>query len=102
MHVLNKEDKSDIDDIPRNRIQCLSCKDIIESKYRYNFVSCKCGSCSVDGGPGWGGRVLYKNIDLLKYLPTDDNKINEEVTRKRRENYTISMEKYKVTVEHKE
>lgn len=33
-----------------NKAQCKICNDIIESKYRHNFVSCKCGEIFVDGG----------------------------------------------------
>ena len=36
--------------IIRNAIRCNLCEDIIESTYRHDFVTCKCGSCSVDGG----------------------------------------------------
>ena len=36
--------------IRRNRAQCKLCKDIIESKHRHDFVTCKCGKLSVDGG----------------------------------------------------
>jgi len=34
----------------RNRAQCRKCKDIIESKHVHDFVTCKCGAISVDGG----------------------------------------------------
>lgn len=34
----------------RNRAKCKKCGDIIESKYRHDFVTCKCGAISVDGG----------------------------------------------------
>ena len=33
-----------------NKIQCNKCKDIIESKTQHDFVTCKCGAVSVDGG----------------------------------------------------
>ena len=33
-----------------NKIQCKHCGEIIESKSIHNFVTCKCGTCSVDGG----------------------------------------------------
>ena len=33
-----------------NKAQCLICKDIIESKYRHDFVRCTCKNISVDGG----------------------------------------------------
>jgi len=32
------------------KIKCLLCFDLIESKYRHDFVTCKCGNVSVDGG----------------------------------------------------
>lgn len=28
----------------------MGCKDVIESKYRHDFVTCSCGNISVDGG----------------------------------------------------
>ena len=36
--------------IVKNAIQCKLCGDIIESKYRHDYVICSCGACSVDGG----------------------------------------------------
>ena len=36
--------------IIKNAIRCNICGDEIESKYRHDFVTCKCGACSVDGG----------------------------------------------------
>lgn len=33
-----------------NKIKCKKCGDIIESKNRHDFVTCKCGSVEVDGG----------------------------------------------------
>ena len=36
--------------ILKNRIRCLKCGDIIESKSVHDFVTCSCGACSVDGG----------------------------------------------------
>ena len=34
----------------KNQAKCRKCKDVIESKHRHDFVSCKCGSIFVDGG----------------------------------------------------
>lgn len=34
----------------RNRAKCKLCGDIIESFHHYDFVTCKCGEISVDGG----------------------------------------------------
>ena len=36
--------------IVRNAAMCNKCGDIIESKYRHDFVWCKCGAIAVDGG----------------------------------------------------
>lgn len=33
-----------------NKIQCKKCGDIIESKHRHDFVTCKCGAIFTDGG----------------------------------------------------
>lgn len=34
----------------RNRAQCRICKEIIESTYRHDWVSCKEGHIFIDGG----------------------------------------------------
>lgn len=34
----------------RNRCKCKKCGDVIESKSVHDFVRCKCGACSTDGG----------------------------------------------------
>ncbi|MCD7967877.1 MAG: hypothetical protein LUG90_19245 [Clostridiaceae bacterium] len=36
--------------IIKNCIQCKTCGEVIESKFRHDFVACSCGRCSVDGG----------------------------------------------------
>lgn len=36
--------------IKANRARCRSCGDVIESKYRHDFVQCSCGESFVDGG----------------------------------------------------
>ena len=36
--------------IIHNRIKCLKCGDIIESKHRHDYKTCSCGACAVDGG----------------------------------------------------
>ena len=33
-----------------NKIQCKHCGEIIESKNIHEFVTCKCETCSLDGG----------------------------------------------------
>ena len=36
--------------IIKNAIRCNICGDEIESTHRHDFVTCKCGAYSVDGG----------------------------------------------------
>ena len=57
--------------IIRNRVRCKKCGDIIESKYRHDFVTCKCGAISVDGGKDYLRRSgnLEDYEDLSEVLP---------------------------------
>lgn len=50
----------------RNKARCLKCKTIIESRYRHDFVTCPCGSLSVDGGLAYIRRV--GNVDNCEEL----------------------------------
>lgn len=64
--------------ILRNRIRCLKCGDIIESKTRHDFVMCSCGACGVDGGAGkncFYQRIIGEDTDyenLTEYSEEDD------------------------------
>lgn len=52
--------------ITKNAARCLACNDVIESKYRHDFVTCKCGKLSVDGGLNYLRRVGdFKNSEEL-------------------------------------
>jgi hypothetical protein len=39
--------------IASNQIICKACGDSIYSAHRHDYVTCKCGACSVDGGQGY-------------------------------------------------
>lgn len=43
--------------IVRNSAQCRLCNDEIESKHIHDFVSCKCGAISLDGGHDYICRI---------------------------------------------
>ena len=43
--------------IIRNRAKCKKCKQIIESKFTHDFVTCKCGAISLDGGQEYCRRI---------------------------------------------
>lgn len=36
--------------VPRNRIRCRKCGQVIWSQHRHHFISCSCGAVSIDGG----------------------------------------------------
>lgn len=53
----------------RNRAKCKLCHSIIESFHEYDFVSCKCGEISVDGGDSLKcGAINWDN-----FLRVDDD-----------------------------
>lgn len=51
-----------------NKIKCNRCGDIIESKSRHDFVICKCGCCSVDGGTDYIRRCFMNSQDDFEEL----------------------------------
>ena len=53
-----------------NRIQCKKCNDIIESKTTHDFVTCKCGAVSVDGGKDYLRRCGNKE-DIIELSKTE-------------------------------
>ena len=67
--------------IIRNVIRCKNCDDIIESKYTHDFVTCKCGRCSVDGGKDYLRRCFKNSTDDYEELSEfveDNNKKSED------------------------
>ena len=41
-----------------NKIRCKFCGDIIESRFRHDFVRCRCGKCAADGGQDYALRAF--------------------------------------------
>ena len=52
--------------IYRNVICCKHCNDIIESSFTHDYVECKCGRCSVDGGKDYLRRSFVEKDDFLE------------------------------------
>lgn len=48
-----------------NKCQCRKCGDIIESKHRHDFVSCKCGAIFTDGGKSYIRRGATDFSDII-------------------------------------
>ena len=49
------------------KVQCAKCGDIIQSKFRHDFVACKCRAIFIDGGGSYtrtGGKI--EDILFLK------------------------------------
>lgn len=53
----------------QNRAKCKLCQTIIESMHMHDYVTCKCGEISVDGGPHYM-RCAAK--DFSNFLRVDD------------------------------
>ena len=51
--------------IIKNAIRCKICGDEIESTYRHDYVTCRCGACSVDGGHNYLRRS-FKSPDCFE------------------------------------
>lgn len=62
----------------KNRAKCKLCGEILESFHRTDFVTCKCGEISIDGGD-WYFKCAAKNWD--NFLRVDDmgNEIIPEI-----------------------
>lgn len=55
--------KKDVGDIYLNQAHCLLCGEVIISKNRHDYVTCKCGALSVDGGSWYCKRLFKKDED---------------------------------------
>ena len=63
-----------------NKAQCLTCDEIIESKYRHDFVTCKCGKLSVDGGLDYLRRAYdgpWKELSKSKKVKEKKDEAND-------------------------
>ena len=63
------------DRIIRNRIRCIHCDDMIESRHYHDFVMCACGNCAVDGGLEYLRRLSRERDgfeELAEFAPRED------------------------------
>lgn len=56
--------------IIRNRVQCIHCNDVIESKHSHDFQTCSCGRVSVDGGRDYLKRSCDSQDDYIELSET--------------------------------
>lgn len=57
----------------KNRIQCMVCGDVIESKAVHDFRTYSCDSCSVDGGLEYLRRVAESKESYAELSVTEEN-----------------------------
>lgn len=60
-----------------NKAKCRRCGDIIESKHRHDYVSCKCGEIAVDGGRAYlrrSARDIRNVIELSETREEESGK----------------------------
>ena len=65
-----KKKESDVNYNPGNKVECLLCKDIIQSMHRHDFKWCKCKSIAVDGGADYL-KLSYTKNARYKVIPLD-------------------------------
>lgn len=61
----------------KNRWKCLYCDDIIESKHRHDFATCKCNKSSCDGGTSY--IRLVGDLDMIQDMcEWDDDDVSKD------------------------
>lgn len=69
-------------DLYINAATCKLCGDYIRSKNRHDFVTCKCGNVSVDGGSWYARRAFRKSaktfINDIVCFADVEKKLEEE------------------------
>jgi hypothetical protein len=64
--------------IVQNAVICNKCDDFIVSKHRHDFVTCKCGDCTVDGGQSYLRRVYKTNASFSELSWSIEDEIYKE------------------------
>lgn len=84
----------------RNRAKCKLCQSVIESFHEHDYVTCKCGHISIDGGLQY---FRASAIDWKNFLRVDDEDNEIIVTVKEKDDIeevvTIEAEPSKITRE---
>ena len=77
--------------IVRNSAKCALCGDEIVSKYRHDFVRCKCGEIFVDGGNSYLRRGASTSLDNILDTSLHDVKPLDII----REDFKYATKRYK-------
>lgn len=68
----------DIPKIKRNSAKCAKCGDEIESTHRHDFVTCRCGEISIDGGKSYLKRSAKNPSNLIDTSITNEDSVMHE------------------------
>ena len=66
-----------------NKIQCKHCSEIIESIGIHDFVTCKCETCSVDGGR-WHLNRSFRNSPEEDFIELGETKEIDAIMKRER------------------
>jgi len=66
-----------MENILLNMVKCCHCNQLIISKNRHDFVTCKCNAISVDGGRAYLKRLYKQSPD--EYIEMSVVEINGEI-----------------------
>ena len=58
----------------KNRAKCKNCQSVLESFHRHDYVTCECGSISIDGGLDYL-KCYFDKIENFIRLDDDDKEI---------------------------
>ena len=58
--------------VVKNKAECRKCGDVIESHYRNDIKSCKCGAIMIDGGKDYLKRSAKDLNDVIELSDTYD------------------------------
>ena len=64
--------------IIKNAIQCKLCGNVIESKSRHMFVTCKFEACSVDGGHDYLRRCFKEKGCFIELSILESDELDEK------------------------
>lgn len=81
--------------ITLNQAQCALCNDIITSRHRHDFVSCKCGEIFIDGGNEYvrAGANSFDNFrSMVKTRPMTLEEVKHKMEVSERYKMTTSVE----------
>lgn len=73
----------------KNRAKCKKCLSIIESLHDRDYVTCKCGEISVDGGDSM--RCAAKNFENFLRVDDEGNEIEVKVVEKYTKEYLMKL-----------